>query len=389
MTLNELTRCVIVVLDATVELGELTGSVSSLLPGNVRHLAPEEAAFDAMLRGWGLQQRARSLKAVTIRLRSDIVRRFAGFTDQYPWQWTPAEVEEFIAGQGTTAGTPVAPSTARGYQNALRLFMEYLTDARYGWPEHCERLFGQVPAQILHEWNSTPHVTDYEGDPRRRALSYDEIQALFDAAEVLVEQVRSLGRKGERAAHRDAILLKTVYAFGLRRREAWGLDVADLRRNPRVPQFGPIGAVFVRWAKSSRGSQPKRRTVFLVPEMDWLVPIMHEWLEVLRPNLGDPTVQGLWTTERGGRLAQRGVNEAFVAARDAAGLPHELSMHCLRHSYVSHLAEFGYPEKFIQDQVGHTTAATTAIYTHVSDEFRNRLLLSSMQRQAERWEMPL
>jgi hypothetical protein len=38
MTLNELTRCVIVVLDATVELGELTGSVSSLLPGNVRHL---------------------------------------------------------------------------------------------------------------------------------------------------------------------------------------------------------------------------------------------------------------------------------------------------------------------------------------------------------------
>jgi hypothetical protein len=121
MKLKDLTRCVIVVLDATVEFGGLTGSVSSLLPGNVRHLAPEEAAFDAMLRGWELQQRARSLKTATIRVRYDIVRRLAGFTNQYPWQWTPVEIEAFIAGQATAVGAAVAPSTARGYQNALRM----------------------------------------------------------------------------------------------------------------------------------------------------------------------------------------------------------------------------------------------------------------------------
>lgn len=372
-----------------MELSGLAGSVSSLLPGNVRHLAPEEAAFDAMLRGWGLQQRSRFLKAATIGMRSDMVRRFAGFTNQYPWQWTPAEIEAFMAGLHTSAGAPVAPSTARGYQNALRLFMDYVTDARYGWPAYCEDHFDRVPSQILHEWNSVVHVTDYDGDPRRRPLSYDEIQALFDAAEALVEQIRNRGRKGERAAHRDAVVLKTVYAFGLRRREVWGLDVADLRHNPRVPQFGRIGGVFVRWAKSSKGSPPKRRTVFLVPEMDWLVPIMNDWIDQIRPSLGDPTWPGLWTTERGGRLALRGINEAFVAARDAAGLPPELSLHCLRHSYITHLTEFGYPEKFIQDQVGHSVAATTAVYTHVSDEFRNRLVASSMRRQAERLDVSL
>ena len=71
------------------------------------------------------------------------------------------------------------------------------------------------------------------------------MQALFDAADGQVEEIRSRGRKGALAAQRDAALLKTVYAFGLRRREAWGLDLADLRHNPRARQFAGYGAVFV------------------------------------------------------------------------------------------------------------------------------------------------
>ena len=70
------------------------------------------------------------------------------------------------------------------------------------------------------------------GLPHRRPLTYDEVQALFDAADGRVEEIRSRGRKGALAAQRDAALLKTIYAFGLRRREAWGLDLPDLRRNP-------------------------------------------------------------------------------------------------------------------------------------------------------------
>ncbi|HEY3652873.1 MAG TPA: tyrosine-type recombinase/integrase, partial [Streptosporangiaceae bacterium] len=38
--------------------------------------------------------------------------------------------------------------------------------------------------------------------------------------------------------------------------------------------------------------------------------------------------------------------------------------HCLRHSYITHLVEFDYPERFVSEQAGHRYASTTAIYTN-------------------------
>jgi integrase len=96
------------------------------------------------------------------------------------------------------------------------------------------------------------------------------VQALFDAADWRAGQIRARGRKGALAALRDAAVLKMVYAYGLRRQEAGGLDLADLRRYPKAPQYGRRGGLFVRWGKASKGSPPWRRTVLTVPEMDWI-----------------------------------------------------------------------------------------------------------------------
>jgi site-specific recombinase XerD len=54
-------------------------------------------------------------------------------------------------------------------------------------------------------------------------------------------------------------------------------------------------------------------------------------------------------------------------------------------TYITHLVEFGYPEKFVQDQVGHSYASTTAIYTHVSDEYRTRLIRNALTKR-DLWE---
>jgi len=366
---------------------DLPGSARSVLADGVVPLDPEPAVFAAMLEGWTRQQRVRFLKEETIARRVALVRRVHGFCDLYPWQWTVEEVEAFVASRRDGA-RPIAVSTARGYQVDLRLFLEFLTDARYGWQRTCLDRFGRAPEQLLHSGNVVVHASEFEGRPSRRPLTYDEIQRLFDTADGQAELIRARGRKGALAAQRNAALLKVIYAFGLRRREAWGLDLGDSRRNPKLPQFGSYGGVFVRWGKSSRGGQPKRRTVLLVPEMDWVVPVIEQWLTELRPRFSPGNHPALWITERRSRLALRKIDLVFQAARAEAGLDPELDLHCLRHSYITHLIEFDYPERFVQDQVGHAYASTTSIYTGVGDDYRNRLIARALRNQhSDLWEV--
>ncbi len=358
----------------------LEGSARLLLIGNVVPMDPQAAVADAMLEGWARQQRVRFLKDKTIKGRIDLVSRLMKFSNLYPWQWTAGEVEAFF--DDLRCGRrPITVSTARNYQVDLRMFLNYVTDTRYGWPEVCQQRFGQVPEQVLHEENTLTHTDDFEGRPGRRPLTYDEVQALLDAADGRVEQIRARHRKGALAAHRNAALLRVVYAYGIRRREAWGLDLHDLRRNPKAKQYGRVGGIFVRWGKSSRGGQPKRRTVLTVPEMDWVVPAINQWIDEVRPGFHPGQHPAIWVTERRGRLSLRGINEAFEQARTDAGLDEDLELHCLRHSYITHLTEFGYPERFVQDQAGHRYGATTAIYTNVSDEYRNRILTRVLRDQ--------
>jgi len=73
-----------------------------------------------------------------------------------------------------------------------------------------------------------------------------------------------------------------------------------------------------------------------------------QYLAEVRPRYGAAGAAALWLTERGGRISARSVDDRFAVARAAAGLPGELSVHCLRHSYVSHLIEDGVDPLFVQ-----------------------------------------
>lgn len=355
------------------QLDVLSGSAQSVMPAGLAYLDAQQAVFDGMLEGWSRQQRTRFLQSETIAPRLLLVRRLVAFGNLYPWQWTPGEMEAFFD-HLRSGHRPIAYSTARGYQVTLRMFNEYVVDPRYGWSQICVDRFGVRPELVFHEWNTITHLSEAEGDPRRRSLSYDEVQALFDAADGLVEQIRGRGRKGALSAQRDAALLKVIYAFGLRRREAVMLDVNDLGRNPKMAQYGKYGAIRVRFAKAAGGGPPRRRTVLTVPEMDWVVAVLTDWVDEVRALFSPGPHPALWVTERCGRMSTRSVEHAFTRAQAAAGLDPALDLHCLRHSYITHLAEFDYPHQFIQAQAGHRYSSSTGIYTHVSDEYRNRLL---------------
>jgi integrase/recombinase XerC len=345
------------------------------LVAGVLPLDPCQNMFDGMVDGWAMQMTSRGLKAPTIKTHRWLVRRFAGFTNDYPWSWSAGDLEEFTSSL-RSRHPPVAWSTIRGYQNQLGLFMDFATDPRYGWAAECETRFGTHPVQICHAANTLRHCDEFEALPGRRPLTLSELQGLFDYADSQVQVIAHSGVKGTLAAWRDAALWKTVFAWGLRRTEATMLDLVDCHRHPGAERFGAYGALHVRHGKAVRGGHPRRRSVLSL--MDWAVEALEEYVLEVRPRFDPGGHPALWVTERRSRLSGRSVDDRFAVVRKAAGLPDEIDLHCLRHSYVTHLVESGFPERFVSEQVGHRASATTAIYTSVSDDFKNQVLARAL-----------
>jgi integrase/recombinase XerC len=356
-------------------VGGRRGSLALVAAEGTAPAAPEPALFEEILAGWRRQQQARRLSGLLVDQRERVVRRLTEFTGCWPWQWTSAQAESWLASGGW------AHSTARSYQGALTLFLDYVCDPRYGWVAECEQRAGAAPAQVFHERNTAVHAADYEGRPQRRPLSRAELQAFFDAADGLVESTACSRRKGQLAAFRDATLFKVVYAWGLRRREAAMLDVTDFAKNPAAPQLGQLGVCHVRYGKAMRGSPPRRRAVATV--MPWAAEALGQYLDEVRPRYGASSDPAVWLTERGGRISVRQIDDRFAQLRGLAGLPDDLSVHCLRHSYVSHLIEDGADPLFVQWQAGHSWASTTATYTTVGQDARNRMLRAALARAYE------
>ncbi len=350
-----------------------SGSAALALVSAATPLHLEPALFDAMLDGWRTQHMARRLSPAFIRKEELTVRRFQDYTCCWPWQWRAEHLEAWIA-QGSWAY-----STIRAYEGSISMFLGYVCDARYGWAEVCLERLGSVPVQICHERNTAVHVVEYEGRPERRPLSRPELQALFDFADHKIAEAALSRRKGWLAAFRDATLIKVIYAFGLRRAEAAGLDVTDFTPNPAAPELGRFGVCQVRFGKAMRGSPPRRRAIATV--MPWVVGVLEQYLDEVRPLNGDAARQAaLWLTERGERISVRRIDERFAEWRSEAGLPSELSVHCLRHSYVSHLIEDGVDPLFVQYQAGHSFPSTTALYTTVGADYTNAMLRAALTR---------
>jgi integrase/recombinase XerC len=352
--------------------GRAAGSAALVLVDGATPLRPEPTLFEAMLEGWRRQQAARRLSSPLVDGRVRLVRRFREFTGAWPWQWTPAQVEGWIAAGGW------AHSTVRSYEGALAVFLEYACDPRYGWADECRQRVGAAPAQVCHAGNTAVHAAEYEGRPERRPLTRAELQAFFDAADDHVEKAAGSRRKGWLASFRDSALFKVIYGWGLRRREAAMLDVADFAPNPAAPELGGLGVCHVRYGKAMRGSPPRRRAVATV--MPWAAGALGQYLADVRPCYGREGHPALWLTERGERISARQIDDRFACWRAAAGLAGELSVHCLRHSYVSHLIEDGADPLFVQHQAGHSWASTTATYTTVGSDAMNQMLRAALAR---------
>ena len=140
---------------------------------------------------------------------------------------------------------------------------------------------------------------------------------------------------------------------------------------------------YVRWGKANKGSAPKRRSVLTVFPWScgWCGSGSSSCRE-LAPRRGQCGVVAPRAV--GAIVAGEAQSPDFAGYRDALGLPDELSLHCLPQAYVTHLIEDGYDPLFVQQQVGHSYASTTALYTSVSSDFRTRTLRTVLDDSVHR-----
>ncbi|MBP1781460.1 integrase/recombinase XerC [Micromonospora sp. HB375] len=185
-------------------------------------------------------------------------------------------------------------------------------------------------------------------------LRADQAAALMEAARP-ADAPQPEGAPGadtpEAVLLRDRLLLELLYGTGVRISEACGLDVTDVDQGRRVVRV--LG-------KGGR----ERSVPYGVPAQRAL----DAWLSVGRPTLATPgSGRALLLGARGGRLNPTTARRIVADWTEAAGVP-RVTPHGLRHSAATHLLEGGADLRAVQELLGHSSLASTQIYTHVSVE---------------------
>ena len=105
---------------------------------------------------------------------------------------------------------------------------------------------------------------------------------------------------------------------------------------------------------------------------DWTPEVIADWLAHGQPYTDDSI--DLFPSERGSLVAENTLLRRFRRYCNDLGLAEGLDLHSFRRSYITHLIEDGWDALFVQQQMGHDHAGSTAIYTCVSSDFRIRTL---------------
>ena len=194
-----------------------------------------------------------------------------------------------------------------------------------------------------------------------------------------VKQLLQQPDPGDPRLLRDKALCELLYATGLRASELANLTLDDLDLDGQeVKCFGkgskerivPVGqvacdylALYLAQRKAvargvSGASEPGKRAS----------AGKRGRKKVESVTLKEATSRYLFPNSVGDAISTAAIRALLHRAADEAQLEENVTPHVLRHSFATHLLDHGADLRTIQELLGHTSLATTEIYTHVSND---------------------
>jgi integrase/recombinase XerD len=273
----------------------------------------------------------------------------------------------------------MSKNTIAAYRRDLARYQQFLNERSIDSPEAIGELlvsdfgqalatrWGMAPTSIarvlsgvrgLHRYWLIEGVTANDSaarvkppkPPKRlpKAISIHEVERLLEASGPDAGDHDAMAADPIRV--RDRAILELLYATGARVSEVVNLDIDDLVDPTLIRLFG-------------KGSKER-----IVPVGSFAQKALDAYLIRVRPTLatlgkGTPAV---FLNQRGGRLSRQSIWQIIASAGEQAQLANEISPHTLRHSFATHLLEGGADVRVVQELLGHSSVATTQIYTLIT-----------------------
>jgi len=282
-----------------------------------------EAAVDSFLRHVSIE---RGLAANTVAAyRRDLVVYRAWLTERELAELehvTTQNVSEFVRFLGERGESPLSAASIARMLSTVRGLHRFLLEESV------------VQTDVAHD-TKPPRL----GSRLPKAISIDQVAALLAATD-----------GDELAQLRDKALLELLYATGARVSEVVNLNVDDV-----------LDEEVVRLT----GKGDKQR---IVPVGSYARAAIDAYLVRARPLLSarGRSTPALFLGIRGQRVSRQNAWLIIRAAAVRAGLEVEVSPHTLRHSFATHLLAGGADVRVVQELLGHSSVATTQIYTMVT-----------------------
>ena len=155
--------------------------------------------------------------------------------------------------------------------------------------------------------------------------------------------VKAIIDNTENLKHRTIICL--LYSGGLRLNELLNLTIQNVDTTKN----------FIHIVQTK---DKKERNVMLSPSLMELLP---KYYEKFKPKYF--VIEG----RNGEAYSEKGVQKVVKMAAERAGIKTQVTPHCLRHCFATHLLENGTDIRYVQELLGHQSIKTTENYNHTSD----------------------